>query len=124
MTALALAILTAKLALTWRRGVMVLSCVVFLLGHVITVTQNIPRNNALHVLNLDQADETVLADMRQDFAGPWCFWNSIRTVLFGVASIYWLAELVLMTPHASAFTKDAAATFEHYTLSLHDPLPI
>eukprot|EP00977_Amphora_coffeiformis_P003544 scaffold683_cov164-Amphora_coffeaeformis.AAC.4 len=113
LTALALAVLTTRKSAchglsTRRRTWMVVSCIIFLVGHVITVAQNIPRNNALHALMINEASEDTLASMRQDFAGPWCTWNSLRTVLFGVASIYWLIELALLTSQEAVHAKDAS----------------
>ena len=111
---IALAGLTIRMSETAprRRLSMVIVCILFLVGHVITVTQNIPRNNALHALDLDQADEATLADMRKDFVGPWCYYNTARTVLFGLASIYWLVELMLVNPEVIA-TGTSACSFEN-----------
>lgn len=93
-----------------RRLAMVAVCILFLIGHVITVTQNIPRNNALHSLDLDQSDSSTLAEMRQDFVGPWCAYNTARTVLFGLASIYWLVELALVDPAMLVFNTKSPAS--------------
>ena len=96
IASIALAVMTIRLpAAKETRFVMVVSCVVFLVGHVITVTQNIPRNNRLHDLDLDQTDDATLADMRQEFTGPWCAWNTARTALFGLVSLFWLITLAL-----------------------------
>lgn len=115
--AMALAALTTRLCNVTlrRRFAMVVVCVAFLLGHVITVTQNIPRNNALHAVDLTDIDATTLAAMRQDFAGPWCAYNVARTVLFGMASIYWLVELTLVNPNDVLFAVKGgtALTFEN-----------
>lgn len=113
--AMALAALTIRRcdATPRRRLAMVVVCVVFLAGHVITVTQNIPRNNVLHAMDLDNNDAATLAAMRQDFAGPWSAYNVARTVLFGTASIYWLVELTLVNSNVAFANKsDASSSFE------------
>jgi uncharacterized membrane protein len=111
LSAVALAAVSLRLSATSlrRRVVMVIFCVIFLVGHIITVTKHIPLNNQLHSLNLDQTSADTLASMRQDFTTSWCAWNVVRTFLFGISSIYWLTVLVL-TDTPDDFKK--AANFE------------
>lgn len=112
LVAVALAVVTVttksiKTPLLGRTS-MVLVCIVFLIGHVITVTKNIPRNNRLHALDIASADSETLASLRDEFNGPWSAWNSARAVLFGLATVLWLVALVykeslLVDSHRQSF---------------------
>ncbi|WP_293166256.1 DUF1772 domain-containing protein [Okeania sp. SIO2C9] len=44
-----------------------------------TFTINIPLNNKLQMLNVDDLDETAQKAARMDFEPRWLLWNSIRT---------------------------------------------
>jgi uncharacterized membrane protein len=92
---IALAAVTLRLSLPpRRRAILVLSSLLFFVGHITTFAKNIPLNNKLHGMDLDQASETTLSNMRDDFSGPWCAWNVVRTILFGTVSLYWLVVLL------------------------------
>lgn len=97
--AIALAVMNiVKVSSKKGASTMLLACVIFLLGHVITGSQHIPRNNRLHALDIANADTDTLADLRPEFEGPWCFWNSFRTVLFAIATLFWIIALVYTEP--------------------------
>ena len=44
-----------------------------------TFTINVPLNNKLQMLNVDELDETAQKAARMDFEPRWLLWNSIRT---------------------------------------------
>ena len=46
-----------------------------------TFTINVPLNNKLQTLNVDDMDETNLKTARMDFEPRWLRWNSIRTAV-------------------------------------------
>lgn len=98
VVAIALALVAFRKTYGVQRVGMVVSCLLFLVGHVITVSQHLPRNNRLHNMDIANANEEVLASMRQDFETSWCYFNTWRTVLFGLASMYWIARLVYDEP--------------------------
>ena len=104
-----LAILTLRLEtmLPRRRAVLIFSCLLFLVGHIITMAKNIPINNRLHGTDLDQTSDDTLASMRQDFVNSWCPWNTARTWIFGLCSLFWLAVL-LCTDSPEEFKKRAS----------------
>ena len=82
-------------ALAWKNDrTIAVAAVIFLMGHVSTATQNVPRNNRIHGLDIQSADETTLSDLRQEMEGPWQRWNTFRTVMFGAVSLYYLFVLM------------------------------
>ncbi len=51
-----------------------------------TFTINIPLNNKLQTLNVDEMDETAQKAARMDFEPHWIRWNSIRTTFASLVS--------------------------------------
>jgi len=51
-----------------------------------TFTINIPLNNKLQTLNVDDMDETAQNAARMDFEPRWLLWNSIRTLFASLVS--------------------------------------
>ena len=51
-----------------------------------TFTINIPLNNKLQTLNVDDMDETAQKAARMDFEPRWIRWNSIRTIFASLVS--------------------------------------
>ena len=69
------------------------STLVFFLGEfLVTVTQNVPRNNAL--MASDPTSEEGVEYWRNDFLGDWVAWNTARGVFSVIASV--LGGLSLM----------------------------
>ena len=75
----------------WRNGkpqaaiCLAVSCLTYVLGAMVpTMTVNVPMNEALAAvetpLDLAGAQETW-----RNYSGPWQFWNTVRTVLAGLA---------------------------------------
>ncbi|MGK7905706.1 MAG: DUF1772 domain-containing protein [Synechococcus sp.] len=52
-----------------------------------TFTFNVPLNNKLKTLNVDDMDETTQKASRMDFEPRWNLWNSIRTPFASLASV-------------------------------------
>lgn len=46
-----------------------------------TFTINVPLNNKLQTLDVDDMDETALKANRTDFEARWVLWNLIRTIV-------------------------------------------
>ena len=64
-----------------ERLLLIKSAVLYLITvQLPTFVINIPLNNRLRDTNLDEADESTLASMRQEFESRWTFSNSFRTV--------------------------------------------
>jgi uncharacterized membrane protein len=54
----------------------------YLLGvQLPTFTINVPLNNKLQTLDVDNLDETTQKEVRITFEPRWTLWNSIRTIL-------------------------------------------
>lgn len=78
-----------------ERLLLIAAVLVYLLGvQLPTVTINIPLNNTVQSLEIDGLDETSLAAARQDFESRWRYWNSLRTVLAGLASLLLIVLLL------------------------------
>lgn len=66
---------------------MILALLAYLLAvQLPTFTINVPINNKLQALNVDDLDETNLNLARMEFEPPWLLWNSIRTIFAIVVS--------------------------------------
>lgn len=69
--------------------------VVYILGvQLPTFRINVPLNNALQALNVDELDELTLDSARRSFEHRWVSWNLVRTVFASVVSV--LLMLVLL----------------------------
>ncbi|MDY6880926.1 MAG: DUF1772 domain-containing protein [Desulfatiglans sp.] len=65
----------------------ILAAMFYLIGvQLPTMTINIPMNNRLQGVNIDDLDETTQRSARQVFEPRWNLWNSIRTVFASLAS--------------------------------------
>ena len=79
------------------RLLIILATLTYLLGvQLPTVTINIPLNNKLQTLAVDELDETTQKAARKDFEPRWNLWNSIRAALASVASA--LLMILLFRP--------------------------
>ncbi len=66
----------------------VASAVVYTLGvQLPTFLINVPLNNALQMLNVDDMDELMLASERRSFENRWVRWNLIRTAFVSGVSV-------------------------------------
>lgn len=52
-----------------------------------TVTMNIPLNNKLQTLDVDDMNETMQKSARKEFESRWNRWNSIRTAIASMVSV-------------------------------------
>lgn len=60
---------------------------IYIVGvQVPTVVFNVPLNNRLQALDLEDLSETEVAEERRSFEIPWLRWNWIRTVIATFAS--------------------------------------
>ena len=70
------------------RLLIIVAVFIYILGvQLPTITINVPMNNTVQTLQLDDMDETALAVARQEFEPRWNFWNSTRTVLASLVSV-------------------------------------
>ena len=70
-----------------KRLLMILAPLVYILGvQLSTFTINVPLNNKLQALNVDDMDKTALKAARMDFEPRWNLWNLIRTPFASLAS--------------------------------------
>ncbi|NBD16824.1 MAG: DUF1772 domain-containing protein [Cyanobacteria bacterium] len=70
-----------------QRLVMILALLIYVLGvQLSTFTINVPLNNKLQTLNVDEMKETALKAARMDFEARWNQWNLIRTLLASLTS--------------------------------------
>ncbi|MDR9403604.1 MAG: DUF1772 domain-containing protein [Halothece sp. Uz-M2-17] len=70
-----------------QRLLIILASLIYLVGvQLSTFTINVPLNNKLQTLNVDEMKETALKDARIDFEARWNQWNLIRTFLAIVTS--------------------------------------
>ena len=70
-----------------QRMLLVAAPIIYILGvQVSTFTINVPLNNALQRLNVDDMDELALQAARMNFDPSWNRWNLVRTPLAGLAS--------------------------------------
>jgi uncharacterized membrane protein len=68
---------------------------VYLLGvQLPTIAINVPLNNRLQALDLDDLDTAGLRTEREAFEGRWNRWNAIRTVFACVSVVALLALTV------------------------------
>lgn len=70
------------------------AAMLYVLGQIITVSANIPRNNRVKTLNISQLDDDSLAFERGYFELPWRKWNTARTVLCMVSSLLLCTSLL------------------------------
>jgi uncharacterized membrane protein len=64
------------------RVLMVAAVLAYLLGvQLPTVAVNVPLNNTVQTLRIDEMDETALGAARQKFESRWIYWNVVRAVL-------------------------------------------
>ena len=78
-----------------------------MIGQVCTFAGNIPLNNRVHGLDIENLDDATLADERQNFEAPWILYNRIRTILFGVVS-FLLLKTLLFEPSPRTLSSGAA----------------
>jgi len=96
----ALALLASSLLGIWRLegldlGLLIFACVIYLLGlHLPTIAINIPLNNQLKSLDIDAASVSELRAIAELFESRWLRWNTIRTVVATLTTIFLLILLV------------------------------
>ena len=79
------------------RVTLVAAATIYLAGvQLPTFTVNVPRNNRLQTLNVDDLDDEALASERQWFEPIWNRWNNIRTLLAVLASAMFIITLTLV----------------------------
>jgi len=61
-----------------------------------TVIFNIPLNNKVQTLDVDEIGEDTLKFAREEFESPWNRWNLVRTVISSLVSIMLITLLVLI----------------------------
>jgi uncharacterized membrane protein len=65
----------------------ILAAVVYVFGvQSPTATVNVPLNNKLQALDIDEVNDSSIRQARKDFEHRWLRWNSIRTVFAVVTS--------------------------------------
>lgn len=70
-----------------RRLLLILAPLIYILGvQLSTFTINVPLNNKLQALKVDEMDETALKAARMDFEPRWNLWNLVRTPLASLTS--------------------------------------
>lgn len=84
----------------------VAAAVASIIGHVITFTVHLPRNNRVHNLAIDELDDETLLEERDIFEASWNRWNAVRTVLFGTAG--YLLTICLLKKESTLFKSDKA----------------
>jgi len=73
----------------------VASAVVYTLGVQLTTFRiNVPLNNALQTLNVDDMDELTLDSARRSFEHRWVRWNLVRTVFASGVSVLLMVVLL------------------------------
>ncbi len=69
------------------RVMVITAAAIYIVGvQVPTVVFNVPLNNRLQALDLEDLSETEVAEERRSFEIPWLRWNWIRTVIATFAS--------------------------------------
>lgn len=62
------------------------ACISYTVGvFFITGTRNVPLNNRLDTVDIANASETSLKNIRRDYERPWNNWNNIRTLTSFIA---------------------------------------
>ena len=78
-----------------ERWLMIFTVIAYLLFvQLPTFTINVPLNNKLQTLNVDDMDETNLKTARMDFEPRWLRWNSIRTAVSILVSTFLIILLL------------------------------
>ena len=77
------------------RWLLVAAAIVYLLGvQLPTARINIPLNNGIQALNVDQLNDQETSSARVEFEGQWNRWNVIRTVV--ATAIAMMLDLLLL----------------------------
>lgn len=64
------------------RWILIAAAIVYLLGvQLPTARINIPLNNRIQALNVDQMNDQETSSARAEFEGQWNRWNVVRTVV-------------------------------------------
>ncbi|MEM7303140.1 MAG: anthrone oxygenase family protein [Pseudomonadota bacterium] len=96
----AVALLFSALLGFWRLegldlGLLSLACAIYLLGvHLPTIAINIPLNNRLQSLDLDETADSELRAIAASFESRWMRWNAIRTVISMLTTLILLVLLL------------------------------
>jgi len=73
----------------------VASAITYILGvQLPTFRINVPLNNTLQALNVNELDELRLDSARQSFEHRWVIWNLVRTVFASVVSVVLMLVLL------------------------------
>lgn len=76
---------------------MILVTVSYIFGvQLPTVIFNIPLNNKVQTLEVEEIGEDTLKIVREEFESPWNRWNLMRTVISSLVSIMLIILLVLI----------------------------
>lgn len=77
------------------RVMLILATAIYILAvQIPTITINIPLNNRLQTLDVENMSEEALKTARSDFEPRWNRWNTIRTVFACLVTIILLSLLV------------------------------
>ncbi|MDA9859113.1 DUF1772 domain-containing protein [Rubripirellula sp.] len=77
------------------RSILIAAAIVHLLGvQLPTARINIPLNNRIQALNLDQMNDQETSSARVEFEGKWNRWNVVRTVVATVIAM--MLDLLLL----------------------------
>jgi uncharacterized membrane protein len=75
---------------------MILALLTYFLGvQLPTIRINIPLNNTLQTLNVDEMDEAKLQTARTNFEAKWVKWNVIRTAFSNITALLLILLLYL-----------------------------
>jgi len=76
---------------------MIFATVTYLFGvHLPTVIINIPLNNKLQTLDVDEIGEDTLRFAREEFESRWNRWNLMRTIISSLVSIMLITLFIII----------------------------
>ena len=79
------------------RLLIIFAALAYILGvQLPTITINIPLNNKLQTLDVDDMNETTQKTAREEFEPRWNRWNSIRTAIASLASALLIILLFIL----------------------------
>lgn len=88
-------IISAVLGIWQLNGIqgifLIFIAIIYIIGvHLPTIAINIPLNNKLHSFDTNTADGTTLKTARSNFESRWNFWNSFRTIVSTLVTVFLL----------------------------------
>ena len=77
---------------------LITSGALYLLGvQLPTIVNNIPLNNQLQTINVDELDASAAQQARMEFEPRWNRWNNFRTIIACGASVLLMLLLVFLS---------------------------